>query len=113
MSGRTRASQVKKTPGPTAPLSPHSSSSSASRQPRLSSNPWATPTTNADKEALEREYEAIYDAVDKLKEAIIDADESSSSQKRAGSAFDDGLVCSTRIVLFLLITLFYRNVCPI
>ena len=65
------------------PPSPLPSSSSVSCQQCPSTNPWASPTTNTDKEALEHEYKTIYDAVNQLKKGVINDDESASSQKPA------------------------------
>jgi hypothetical protein len=97
MAGRnTRSSKPSKAPAPPSPTV------SDPPAPSSSNRPWARPTTNADKEALQDEYSALFELVDQLKQDVVDADE--KSQKQAGQAFYNGLVsCAPTLSFFCLI----------
>lgn len=102
MSRNTRASQPRKAPAPIAPPSPTLSQPPlppASVRSSRSAGRWARPTTNADKEKLQREYGVLFDSVNKLKDTVIASDE--RSQKVAGRAFDAGLVSSVSSLIAL------------
>jgi len=64
---------------------------------------WAPPTTNDDKDQLQTEYGTLFDTVVVLKDAVASADE--DTQKKAGIAFDRGLVrsffCSDPFIMTL------------
>lgn len=68
--------------------------------PSRSNCSWVLPTSNADKERLQDEYGTLYDAVAKLKDAVVDADR--DGQVEAGGAFDGGLVCGPISLLTIL-----------
>jgi hypothetical protein len=73
----------------TAPT-PTASHSIRSRPSNVSDGMWSPPTTNSDKDRLQREYGALYDSVSLLLDAVVAATE--STQREAGIAFDGGLV---------------------
>jgi hypothetical protein len=89
MSRNTRASQSKKAPLPVPPLS----QPPPSRSIRPKGSLWTAPTTNADKESLQDEFCKVFDDAARLKDKVVDAEE--SGQAKVGQLFFAALVSTT------------------
>ena len=105
MSNRnTRSSKSGKQPAAPRPLSPTLSESgpapfndsppfSFPARPAHASSSWAPPTSNKDKAKLMKQYAALYDHTEKIKDALVAA--SIENQRSPGVAFDEALVSSS------------------
>ena len=105
----TRSSKHGKQPaGPRPPsptvseseLAPHGGSPPFSFpvRPADASSMWAPPTTNKDKARLMKEYAALFDRIEPIKQALVEAE--AEDQSGPGRALSSGLVSLRLFLLY-------------